>query len=371
MKPARILEVCSYPPPPSGWGVRVQFLKRRLEADGHVCEVLNVGESRTVPSPEYVCVSGGIDFVTKVWRYTRRGYRVHAHTNGHSPKGLFLATVALLLNRLGGHAPVLTFHGGADQTFFPRRNALLWTPAFGLAFLLASRIVCNNESVKAGIRQYGTAAAKIRPIPAFSVQYLADGESVLPDAVDQFFATWPVVLFTYMRLRSVFYPAVLLEALAAVAERVPGVGLLVCGVAEHAEPEAGAEFRDCLERLHLEDRVLVVDQLERGAFLAALGRSAVCVRTPTTDGVSASVLEALALRVPVVAAENGERPPGVLTYPATDAGELASRLLDVMARRDAVAAALPPVVVGDTLSVEADLLTGAEAVSESSPEETT
>ena len=34
---ARLLEVTSYPPPRAGWGVRVEFLKTRLEGEGHQC----------------------------------------------------------------------------------------------------------------------------------------------------------------------------------------------------------------------------------------------------------------------------------------------------------------------------------------------
>ena len=64
----RILEVSSYPPPRAGWGIRVEFLKKRLEANGHRCVVLNIGTSRAIPSSEYEMVLGGLDFVRKVWR---------------------------------------------------------------------------------------------------------------------------------------------------------------------------------------------------------------------------------------------------------------------------------------------------------------
>jgi hypothetical protein len=50
------------------------------------------------------------------------------------------------------------------------------------------------------------------------------------------------------------------------------------------------------------------------------------VRTPACDGVSASVLESLALGIPVLASENGRRPPGVITYREDDPFDLASNL---------------------------------------------
>jgi hypothetical protein len=66
------------------------------------------------------------------------------------------------------------------------------------------------------------------------------------------------------------------------------------------------------------------------------------------------------LRVPVVAAENGHRPRGVVTYAVTDPDALAAVLEDVIARRDSVAAALPIPTIPDTLTVEANVLTGTE-----------
>ena len=37
MSRARILEISSYPPPRAGWGIRVEYLKKHLEAAGHEC----------------------------------------------------------------------------------------------------------------------------------------------------------------------------------------------------------------------------------------------------------------------------------------------------------------------------------------------
>ena len=106
-----------------------------------------------------------------------------------------------------------------------------------------------------------------------------------------------------------------------------------------------------------EPRVCIVDDLDHDQFLTALSRSVIYVRTPTSDGVSSSVLEALALGVPVVAAENGTRPPSVITYPAKDAQQLAATLDRVLSSRTEFVAAMRRPLVPDTLSVEAGLLT--------------
>src|SRR5687767_2498312 len=95
---ARILEVTSYPPPRSGWGVRVEFLKKRLEQEGHRCVVLNIGSSRFIPSSEYESILSGGDLLRKLWRYSLMGFVVHSHANGDALKGVVVALLAQLVN---------------------------------------------------------------------------------------------------------------------------------------------------------------------------------------------------------------------------------------------------------------------------------
>ena len=55
---AKILEVGPHPPPLAGWSIRIRFVQDRLKASGHVCEALNIGKRRRIPSNEYVTVNG-------------------------------------------------------------------------------------------------------------------------------------------------------------------------------------------------------------------------------------------------------------------------------------------------------------------------
>ena len=109
----------------------------------------------------------------------------------------------------------------------------------------------------------------------------------------------------------------------------------------------------------LSDRICLVEDLDHDAFLTALTKSAIYLRTPITDGVASSVLEALALRIPVVASENGTRPPGVLTYPAEDPDRLASQVEYVLDNRRDFVAGMQTLEVVDTLADEVALLTDA------------
>jgi glycosyltransferase involved in cell wall biosynthesis len=355
--PVKVLQITSYPPPRAGWGVRVEFLKVRLESEGHVCTVLNIGRSRMIPSPEYETVLDGFDYVRKVWRFARDGYIVHMHGNGDSAKGFVLCLLAEGISLLCGRRSFLTFHAGVEQTYFPRGKYPLLVPVYWLMFAMPQRIICNSDAVKAKIMEFGVPASKIVPIPAFSTQYLERVPTQLPQAIADFYARTPKVVFVYIRIRPGFYLDTMIEGFARVAAAEPGSGLAVCGISGDIDEELMADMNGRIARHQLSDRICLIDDLNHDQFLEALSRSALYLRTPTTDGVASSVLESLALGVPVVASENGSRPPGVITYDATDPADMAATVLKVIAARDEIAAAMPRPPVCDTLADEVLVLT--------------
>jgi glycosyltransferase involved in cell wall biosynthesis len=354
---ARILEVTSYPPPRAGWGIRVEFLKKRLERDGHQCVVLNIGTSRQIPSDEYETVMSGSDFVHKVWRYSRQGFVVHAHANGDALKGLLLALLAEVINVACGKRCFVTFHAGVIQRFFPRHKSWPLVPVFWLLFVIPRRIICNSQAVKDHIRGYGIPADKIVPIPAFSREYLEFTPAPLPVKLESFLHRYPSAIFTYVRMRPLFYPLTMVEGMARVTARRPDVGLVLCGISGHMDEGVWPEVQAAIARHDLGARICVLEDLDHDAFLTALQRSALYLRTPITDGVASSVLESIALGVPVVACENGTRPKGVITYPADDPEGMAAAIEYVLANRAEVIAAMGKVELRDTLSEEIQLLT--------------
>ena len=352
----RILQVTSYPPPRAGWGVRVEFLKRALETLGHTCVVLNIGRSRTIPSPEYETVLGLGDYVKKVWRFSRAGFTVHMHVNGQSEKGFVLALLGAGINLLWGRRCLLTFHAGVDQKYFPKERAPFLFPMYWLMFAIPKRVICNSETVRRKIAEFGVPPAKIVAIPAFSRQYLEYVDAALPAPLEAFLGSRPEIVFTYIRVRPGFYLDVLIEGFALLAGRRPTTGLVLLGVAGDIDPVLHADLMQRIAAHDLAARLLIVDDLDHDRFLIALRRSSLYLRTPTSDGVASSVLESLALGIPVVAAENGTRPPGVVTYRATDAGHMAEVLEDTLERRSEIVAGLPKPELQDTVATEVNLL---------------
>jgi glycosyltransferase involved in cell wall biosynthesis len=244
-----------------------------------------------------------------------------------------------------------------DQPYFPRRHAPWLAPIYRLLFAIPARIICNSAAVKAAIAEYGIAPGKIDVIPAFSRQYLEFEPVTLSTDLESLFARFRAIVFTYIRIRPGFDLATLLDAFASVARERPDVGLVFAGVCEDVDPTLWEDVESRLERHAIRDRVCVVGDLDHDAFLTTVSRSSVYVRTPVSDGVASSVLEALALRVPVLASDNGTRPRGVVTYAVGNAAHLAERLAYVLAHRDDISAAAPIPDIRDTLADEVCVLT--------------
>ena len=348
---ARILQITSYPPPRAGWGVRVEHVRRRLESDGHVCDVLNMGANRRVKSPDYVDVQGGLDYARKVWRFTRRGYLVHAHLNGDSPKGLVLTLLAQIISIVNGRRAVTTFHAGPLQRYFPQERSWLFAPGYWLVFALSARIICNSEVVKTRIVGYGVAPRRIQCIPAFSRQYLEFTRVELPPETAAFMAGADPLLCSYVFFRPEFHIPSLVEAMARIVEDHPRARLVIMGSDAGAGP-----IRDLIAKLGIGSHVLLAGDQAHDAFLTIMTSSRMYIRTPPKDGVCSSVLEALALGVPVVASANGTRPPSVITYTAADADDLARKVGEVLAHEAQVRASVVKPVIEDTVADEAALL---------------
>ncbi len=351
MSNVRILQITSYPPPRAGWGVRVEHVRRHLERDGHVCDVLNMGANRRVKSPEYVDVQGGSDYAAKVWKFVRRGYLVHAHLNGDSPKGLVLTILALVLQALTGRRAVITFHAGPLQKYFPQERSRLFAPGYWLVFALSSHIICNSDVVKQRIVGYGVRAGKITAIPAFSRQYLEFERVALPGAVEAFFDARDPVICSYVFFRPEFFIPALVDAIARLVRTYPRLGLVIMG----SDTGSGA-IREQIARLGLDEHVLLAGDQPHDHFLTIMTRARMYVRTPPKDGVCSSVLEALALGVPVVASENGTRPASVVTFTPADADALAEKVDFVLANETQVRDAIVRPEIRDTVADEAALL---------------
>ena len=223
-----------------------------------------------------------------------------------------------------------------------------------LNFFLASMIVCNDETIKQKIVQYGPwiSEKKIHPIPAFSKQYLHYEPLPLPEDIEAFVQKKKFLIVSYIVLRKGFYIETLIEFLDALHE---DIGVVLAGIGEIEDGEIFVLYQR-LRDIETSGRILLAKSLNRNEFLSLLARADIYVRTPTSDGVASSVLEALSVGTLVVASENGRRPQNLITYSATDAKDMRAKVDYVLNNLNALNKALVPPVVEDTVEKEMALL---------------
>ncbi len=320
----KILQIGNYPPPMCGWAVQTVLLNQELRRRGHISDVLNINESRKKKSAEYVDVQGGFDFLWKVLRFSFRGFRIHAHLNAESPKLYVLDMVALLLARMFARPGILTIHGGLPQKFFPKVRPRWMRWAFQLIFHMAGRMTCDSEEIKQAIVSYGIKPEKIAAIPCFSAELLEFRSGLLSPEAEEFLASHRPVFFCYVSFRPEYRLSVLRCAMRRFREEYPNAGFIWLGFPEKEMPATRAYVGDWSQ--HERQGLLLLGNLPHDDFLTLLSHCFAYLRTPACDGISSSVLESLALGIPVVASENGRRPAGVVTYVDDDPVDMCVKL---------------------------------------------
>lgn len=322
----KVLQVSPWEPPVSGWTTRIKLLRRTIQEDGHECEILDIGPSRKITGRDCIPVFSAADYINKVIRFARRGHTFHCHINGRYFRGMLLMLFAAIVARLFRNGYILTFHGGHIQPFLIgwRRQAI--RPLLSILFALSYKVVCNSERVKSMLLGFAK-PEKIVAIPAFSKQYLNYEPVTFDPALEKFCQSREPVIVSYLCFRPEFAVETAIDALRHLVRRRPATGLIIVGTGDDRH-----EFEQRVALANLSNNVYVAGDMYHDAFLTLMARSDVLLRTPVTDGVSATLLEALALGVAIVASENSTRPDGVITYVPNDSEDLARKLEHVFDR---------------------------------------
>ncbi len=111
-----------------------------------------------------------------------------------------------------------------------------------------------------------------------------------------------------------------------------------------------------IKERNLEDHILITGNLPRDEFLAVIARGVLYLRTPIGDGVAASVLEALSLGIPVVAVDNGTRPPSCILYREGDLEDMINKVDHVIKNRETIISEIKKPENIDTLESEIKVL---------------
>lgn len=312
----KLLLVGPSPPPHGGISVHVATAHRLLTRSGARCRVLDAagrraGRAGSRPSAALVRLAR---LWARVRRHARRGWQVHVHTNGHNPKSwLVLLVCGLAARRAPGR--MVTLHSGLVPSYLAGAS---WRRALARAALGPyQRVLCVNSEIRTAVASLGIERARLEVAPAYLATPSPDVP--VPALLEAWMAGHRPVLAATLFFRPEYGFDVLLAALGRLRKRHPDLGCLVMG---SGLPEEESAARVAAEALG--DWIVLPGDLSHDLCLTLISRSDLFVRPTLVDGDALSVREALALGVPVVASDTGNRPPGSVLFTPGDARELAA-----------------------------------------------
>ena len=315
----KVLLIGPVPPPHGGVSVHVAGIHRGLTEAGVPCRVLDTREVRSV---------------IPLLRYAWSGWTLHLHTNGHNWKSWVLALICGLAGQLGPGC-VLTLHSGMAPDYLEKRSS--WRRRLArCACRLYLRVICVSSAIQAAVISAGVAVGATEVLPAsmpieapsalgrpggppYELQVEMGGAEGV--SLCAWIEARRPLFSTALFFRPEYGFDVLVAALHGLAKRYPSLGCVVMGSGE----ERGDAER-LLRESGLEDRVLLIGDVDHAQCLAFMAASDVFLRTTRQDGDSISVREALSLGLPVVASRVGARPDGVTLFAPGNAEDLMSKV---------------------------------------------
>jgi glycosyltransferase involved in cell wall biosynthesis len=327
----KVLQLGPYPPPHGGVQTNLVAIREYLLANGHDCLAINLTRFR---KPDADGVYYPKSAAGLVWLMLQlRADIVHLHFGGDlTARLLGLAWIASLLP---GRKVVLTFHSGG----YPRSPAGLTAAPWTLRGLILRRLdglIAVNAEIAALFRRFGVRAERIRTILPFAVK-APDRALPLPERARSFLADRKPVLLSVGLLEPEYDLPLQIDVMEDILQRFPGAGLLIAGAGSLEE-----ELRHRIAAKPYAEHVLLYGDMPHAATLRVMLECAVLLRTTLYDGDSVSVREALYIGTPVIASDNGMRPPGVRLVPAGNRERLRDAIFETLAAGDS-----PKKVSGD------------------------
>ena len=324
----KVVLVGPYPPPYGGLAVQLCQWRQYLQQLGtYECAVLDIGESRTVESPDCIPVTGYFDFLRKINTFCRNGYLVHLLTNGHNLKS-WLSSFACAIAGAGYGKRTLHVYGSGDApNYLERGGAFIRLLAFA-TMKLGGRFVVRNEPMKRALIALGADPDKVSILPGFLGVGSVPSEMV-PSRTQEFINTHSPVLGATGNLDPEYGIPLMFAAVEALKSAYPRIGLLIMGLDEEARSqiEGGERVRE---------QVFLTGPLPHPVILSVMKQLTAFLRPTYFDGDSLSVREALALGVPVVASDTDFRPEGVILFRKGQTNDFADKIRYVLSQNVSV-----------------------------------
>ena len=255
--------------------------------------------------------------------------------------GLYLTRYGWTAHDLGVHPLVLSALGTDVQDLDARRNG---TPVDKLAARYVARrtrsavadadvVLTDSVSLAEDVR---------RQVPGTEIEIIRFGVEIV-DSEAGARSRWRAhlevdedafVLLSSRLLRANYNIDTIVRALPAIRDQCPGAVLVLKELPRFSDPGYREACLQLAESLGVADAVRVLGELDRSDLLELYSLADVYLSVPNTDGTAASVLEAMAAGVAVVATDAPGIDPSILRdnesallVPARDADALANAVI--------------------------------------------
>jgi glycosyltransferase involved in cell wall biosynthesis len=314
-----VLQLGPYPPPHGGVQTNIVAIRALLRRQGIAAPVINLTRHRRNDADDVYYPDGPLRVVSLL--ATLPADVIHLHIGGRLT--LRLLALCLLCSLMPGRRVVLTFHSGGYPTWQAGRNV----HPFSLRGFILRRleaIIAVNAEIATLFRRLGVSPSRIRVMCPYAPVSVRD-DVALPEPMRTFCSAHSPLLTTVGLLEPEYDLPLQVAALATLRRKYTEAGLVVIGSGSLA-----TELQRLLASEPHGRHVLLCGDVPHPLTVCAIAKSDVFLRTTLYDGDSVSVREALQLGVPVIATDNGMRPPGAHLIARPDVDALCKAVEEVL-----------------------------------------
>jgi glycosyltransferase involved in cell wall biosynthesis len=315
----KVLQLGPWPPPHGGVQTNIVSIREHLRALGHTCGVINITRHRQKEADEVWHPTSAVRTLQLLFQIPSD--IIHLHIGGNVP--MRVAALALACASIPGRKSVLTFHSGGYPSS-PEGQSAAAMSVRGLVFQRYDRIIAVNSEIGDLFRRWGVPADRIRLIEPHALPSGTPTAS-LPTAMESFWRAHSPVLLTVGLLEPEYDLPAQIQLLGPVLKRHPNAGLIIIGSGSLEQ-----DLRDRIRTVPYSGNILLAGDTPHGSTLRAIHDADALLRTTLYDGDAVSVREGLHMGTPVIATDNGMRPPGLHLVPLGDPEALLRTTLAVL-----------------------------------------
>jgi glycosyltransferase involved in cell wall biosynthesis len=306
-------------------------IREHLRRQGIPCSVINLTRHRKANANEVYYPESAVALVRLLLVLP---YDVlHLHLGGDLTTRLL--TLSLVCCSIPGKKAVLTFHSGGFPAS-PQGRALNSQSFAAFVLRRFDAIIGVNAEIVQWMERLG--------VPRWRLHLIAPHAGELTPATQlsprlgAFYREHSPVLLSVGLLEPEYDLPAQIDVLGKIRDVWPGAGLVMIGSGSLED-----DLRRRIANVPWAAHILLEGDVPHAITLKAIGEASLLLRTTLYDGDAVSVREALHLDTPVIATDNGMRPPGVRRIPLHDPAALEQAILGQLGEQTG-RAKMPPEV---------------------------